>query len=40
VPHDGVWIRDFGPQIEAAGDSISERNRPSKRNCKNWRPRG
>jgi agmatine/peptidylarginine deiminase len=21
VPHDGVWIRDFGPQIEAAGDS-------------------
>ncbi len=21
VPHDGVWIRDFGPQIEAAGNS-------------------
>jgi agmatine/peptidylarginine deiminase len=21
VPHDGLWIRDFGPQIEAAGDS-------------------
>jgi agmatine/peptidylarginine deiminase len=21
VPHDGVWIRDFGPQIEADGDS-------------------
>jgi agmatine/peptidylarginine deiminase len=21
--HDGVWIRDFGPQIEAAGDSAS-----------------
>jgi agmatine/peptidylarginine deiminase len=21
VLHDGVWIRDFGPQIEAAGDS-------------------
>src|SRR5580658_2916397 len=21
VPHDGVWIRDFGPQIEAIGDS-------------------
>lgn len=21
VPHDGVWIRDFGPQIEASGDS-------------------
>jgi agmatine/peptidylarginine deiminase len=21
VPHDGVWIRDFGPQIEANGDS-------------------
>jgi agmatine/peptidylarginine deiminase len=20
VPHDGVWIRDFGPQIEATGD--------------------
>jgi agmatine/peptidylarginine deiminase len=23
VPHDGVWIRDFGPQIEAAGDAAS-----------------
>ena len=21
VPHDGLWIRDFGPQIEAIGDS-------------------
>jgi agmatine/peptidylarginine deiminase len=21
VPHDGLWVRDFGPQIEAAGDS-------------------
>ena len=21
VPHDGVWIRDFGPQVEIAGDS-------------------
>jgi len=21
VPHDGAWIRDFGPQIEAIGDS-------------------
>jgi agmatine/peptidylarginine deiminase len=21
VPHDGVWIRDFGPQIEAIGDA-------------------
>lgn len=21
VPHDGVWIRDFGPQIDAVGDS-------------------
>jgi agmatine/peptidylarginine deiminase len=21
VPHDGAWIRDFGPQIEAVGDS-------------------
>ena len=21
VPHDGLWIRDFGPQIEADGDS-------------------
>ena len=21
VPHDGVWIRDFGPQIESSGDS-------------------
>jgi agmatine/peptidylarginine deiminase len=23
VAHDGVWIRDFGPQIEAVGDSAS-----------------
>ena len=23
VPHDGAWIRDFGPQIEAAGDSAN-----------------
>jgi agmatine/peptidylarginine deiminase len=23
VVHDGVWIRDFGPQIEASGDSAS-----------------
>jgi agmatine/peptidylarginine deiminase len=23
VAHDGVWIRDFGPQIESAGDSAS-----------------
>jgi agmatine/peptidylarginine deiminase len=22
VAHDGVWIRDFGPQIEAVGDSV------------------
>jgi agmatine/peptidylarginine deiminase len=21
VPHDGVWVRDFGPQIETIGDS-------------------
>ncbi len=23
VPHDGVWIRDFGPQIEASDDAAS-----------------
>jgi agmatine/peptidylarginine deiminase len=23
VPHDGVWVRDFGPQIEAAGNAAS-----------------
>jgi agmatine/peptidylarginine deiminase len=23
VPHDGVWIRDFGPQIDVSGDSAS-----------------
>jgi agmatine/peptidylarginine deiminase len=22
VPHDGLWIRDFGPQIEATGNSV------------------
>ena len=23
VVHDGVWVRDFGPQIEAAGNSVN-----------------